>query len=71
MTKGKMNLLEHVKASQKQKHSGSNAIYNVRTDPDLGFGKAAVRRIPCACDACLKQLEEPWITLKNTADVQL
>ena len=27
---------------------------------ELGKGKAAARRIPCACDACLAQLDAPW-----------
>lgn len=34
--------------------------YNVRVSKELGVGKAAVRRIPCACSACLAQLNSPW-----------
>jgi hypothetical protein len=41
-------------------HNGIIAHYNVRVSKDLGVGKAAVRRVPCACDACLSQLDEPW-----------
>ena len=42
------------------KHSGLGAMYNIRTDPDLGLGKAALRRMPCACDGCISQLNSPW-----------
>ena len=38
--------------------------YNYRTDPDLGVGRCAARRIPCRCDACDKQLREPWLSGK-------
>jgi hypothetical protein len=41
-------------------HSGLLARYNIRTDPDLGVGRAALRRIPCSCEACRVQLGEPW-----------
>ena len=34
--------------------------YNYRVDPKLGFGKCAVRRIPCMCSACIAQLDLPW-----------
>ena len=30
------------------------------TDPDLGTGCVAVRRIPCGCKACIDQLKLPW-----------
>jgi hypothetical protein len=40
---------------------GVMACYNVRADKDLGLGKVALRRIPCACDACIRQLNAPWI----------
>ena len=45
---------------RKEKYHGLTAMYNVRTDPDLGIGKAAVHRIPCACDGCLEQLNKEW-----------
>ena len=35
-------------------------MYNFRCDPDLSIGKAACRRIPCACMTCLELLETPW-----------
>jgi hypothetical protein len=41
-------------------HSGLLARYNLRTDPDLGVSRAAVRRIPCSCHACWIQLMTPW-----------
>jgi hypothetical protein len=37
------------------------ARYNIRADPDLGIGKIALRRIPCACNGCIQQLEELWV----------
>jgi hypothetical protein len=45
---------------RKGKHNGLGARYNIRTDPDLGVGFAAIRRIPCACDACFDQLKISW-----------
>jgi hypothetical protein len=41
-------------------HSGLLARYNIRTDPDLGVGHAALRRIPCSCEACRVQLSQSW-----------
>eukprot|EP00966_Prymnesium_polylepis_P017924 413578-Prymnesium_polylepis.1 len=41
-------------------HNGMLAHYNFRVSKELGVGRAAVRRIPCACPACLAQLEKPW-----------
>ena len=35
--------------------------YNFRADPKLPLGQVAARRIPCACEACINQLKEPWI----------
>ena len=34
--------------------------YNFRADWELGVGKVAVRRIPCACKKCLDQLDLEW-----------
>ena len=35
--------------------------YNFRADHKLPIGQVAARRIPCACDACIEQLEQPWL----------
>ena len=35
-------------------------MYNIRADPDLGLGRVALRRIPCACEACRQQLMKEW-----------
>jgi hypothetical protein len=42
-------------------HSGLLAMYNIRADPDLGLSRVALRRIPCACSACIDQLQLLWI----------
>ena len=42
------------------KHSGLRSRYNIRVDPDLGVGSAAIRRIPCVCLPCIQQLNLPW-----------
>ena len=39
-----------------------SAMYNFRSDPDMGIGKIAIRRIPCACNRCLEQLDSVWKT---------
>ena len=39
---------------KKGKRNGILFMYNIRCDPDLGVGKATVRRIPCACNFCIK-----------------
>jgi hypothetical protein len=49
---------------RKGKHNGLGSQYNIRTDPDLGVGFAAIRRIACACDVCVNQLSEPWTPTK-------
>jgi hypothetical protein len=41
-------------------HSGLLARYNLRTDPELGVGRAALRRIPCSCLACREQMSKAW-----------
>ena len=41
-------------------HNGLLSRYNLRTDPQLGVGRAALRRVPCACNACVRQLQLPW-----------
>ena len=35
-------------------------MYNIRYDPELGVGKAAVRRIHCANSFCTEQLDLSW-----------
>ena len=49
-------------------HNGILGRYNLRTDPDLGMGWAALRHVPCACPPCVKQLQEPWDV--NITDTQ-
>ena len=43
-----------------QTGNGLKSMYNIRADPDLGLGRVAVRRIPCACEACRHQLMQDW-----------
>jgi hypothetical protein len=40
--------------------NGLLAHYSLHVSKELGIGKAALRRIPCACDACLAQIELEW-----------
>jgi hypothetical protein len=40
--------------------NGPKSMYNIWADPDLGLGRVAVRRIPCACEACRHQLMKEW-----------
>ena len=47
----------------KGKFNGIRAHYNIRTDPDLGVGWAAMRRVACGCGPCKEQLERPWVPL--------
>ena len=42
-------------------HVGLLGHYNLHVDPDLGVGKAALRRIPCACVACEVHRKRPWV----------
>jgi hypothetical protein len=53
---------------RKGRHNGMRARYNIRTDPYLGVGFAAIRRIPCACHVCVQQLQEPWIPAISRKD---
>ena len=41
-------------------YNGIRAHYNIRTDPDLGLGWCALRRVACGCAECAKQLALPW-----------
>ena len=58
------NLCKRTKGWKKQVHNqkgnGIQYHYNFRADPVLGLGYIAVRRIPCACHACIDQLNKPW-----------
>eukprot|EP00978_Attheya_sp_CCMP212_P017893 scaffold48234_cov60-Attheya_sp.AAC.7 len=36
-------------------------FYHIRCDPELGQGFCAMRRIPCACNACIEQLSYKWL----------
>jgi hypothetical protein len=45
----------------KGKFNGMRAYYNIRTDPDLGLGFAALRCVACGCNACKEQLARPWM----------
>jgi hypothetical protein len=45
----------------KGQFNGICAHYNIRTDPDLGMGWAALCWIPCGCDSCKDQLGRPWV----------
>ncbi len=45
----------------KGKINGLRAYYNIRTDPDLGLGFAALHRVACGCYACKQQLKMPWL----------
>jgi len=42
------------------KRNGLKDHYHICACPELGLGKVAVRRIPCACDTCVSQLASPW-----------
>ena len=45
---------------------GILAMYNYRLQPDMGCRKIAIRRIPCAYNDCLEQLDPVWkIESKN------
>ena len=44
---------------------GIRFYYNFRADPKLPLGQIAVRRIPCACNACIQQLQKPWLPNKT------
>ena len=54
------DLKKKVVGMRKENSIGVSAMYNFRPDPDLGVGKIAIRRIPCACDGCLGQLNYVW-----------
>jgi hypothetical protein len=45
----------------KGKFNGIRAHYNIRTDPDLGIGWAALRRVACGCASCKERLMSQWV----------
>ena len=45
----------------KGKFNGLRALYNIRTDPDLGIDYAALRRVACSCESGKEQLGWPWV----------
>ena len=45
----------------KGKYNGIRAYYNIRTNPDLGVGWAALCWVACGCRPCKEQLNKPWI----------
>ncbi len=49
----------------KGKFNGLCAYYNIRMDPDLGLGFAALCCIACGCNVCKQQLKMPWLPRVN------
>ncbi len=45
----------------KGQFNGIRAHYNIRMDPDLGMGWAAVHQVACSCGPCKDQLQRPWV----------
>jgi hypothetical protein len=43
-----------------QTQNGIMAHYHFVAFPELGIGRVAARRIPCACEPCCKMLKIPW-----------
>ena len=44
------------------KASGTSSYhYHVYVCPELGVGRVAMRRIPCACVACDNMIRCPWV----------
>ena len=54
----------HPVAAEKFKMRGRNTIilhYNYRVDPGLCKGVCVIFRIPCACTACVDQVDKYWL----------
>jgi hypothetical protein len=49
--------------------NGMAAMYNFHANPDLGMRAVAAQRIPCACMACIEQLQRDWLP-GNPAETQ-
>jgi hypothetical protein len=45
----------------KGKFNGIREFYNIRTDPNLCIGWAAVHCVACGCGLCKAQLKMPWM----------
>mmetsp|Transcript_39227 Transcript_39227/g.95297 ORF Transcript_39227/g.95297 Transcript_39227/m.95297 type:complete len:477 (-) Transcript_39227:173-1603(-) len=54
------NMSMVVKGFQQGEHQGIIAHYSIRVCKELGLGRAALRRIPCACPSCKRQMHLPW-----------
>ena len=51
------------------KYNGLRGRYHLHFDPQLGVGKAAIRRIPCGCESCIKMKHISWDDdITNIAD---
>lgn len=62
-----MNNFEYVNMSSKgfpkiigENYNGMLSCYHLHFDPQLSVNKAALRRIPCACDTFVANLALPW-----------
>jgi hypothetical protein len=55
--------MEGLPKKRKEQRNGLLARYNMRVERDLGVGMAALRWIPCSCNACMTQL-----SLKDVAE---
>ena len=42
-----------------------NSRYHVFCCPEMGVGTLAMRRIPCACDACNTMIRQEWVNGKS------
>jgi hypothetical protein len=60
-------ILDYKVVLTKDKFNGLREHYNIRTDPDLGVGWAALRWVACGCGPCKDQLERPWVPLVEPA----
>jgi hypothetical protein len=47
-----------------------HAHYNIRMDPDLGMGWAALHWVACGCGLCKDQLEKPWVPYGNITHIR-
>jgi hypothetical protein len=50
-------ILEYKIKMEEGKYNVIHAYYNIRMDPDLGIGWAAVRCVVCRCGPCKAQLK--------------
>jgi hypothetical protein len=58
-------LLDYKVVLPKGQFNGICSHYNIRTDPDLGMGWAALRWVACSCGLCKDQLQRPWVLSCN------